>query len=98
MPGGIGRGSCTSVPVRPSRAPLAQILWLSGPVVYEPIPQADHGLDLRPGLAQLASKPAYVHVDGTRLDEPVVPPDPLEPPIARHDPGLVPDEIAQPPH
>src|SRR5207302_7683785 len=64
-------------------------------LIDDPISQADHRLDLPPGRAELAAEPADMDVDRPRFDEPVVPPDALEQPIARDDTVLVLCEVAQ---
>ena len=53
--------------------------------VDEPVAEADDGLDLRPGGAELRAQPSHVHVDRSRLDEAIVAPHAFQQPIARQD-------------
>src|SRR5438046_2341528 len=76
-------------------APPAQILRLSRPVVYKPIPEADNGLDLRAGVAKLRAQAADMHVDRACFDEPVVTPHALQQAVARYHAVLVLNEIVQ---
>ena len=48
-----------------------------------------------PGVTELAAQSAYVHVDRSRFDLAVEPPDALEQPVAREHPIAVLDEEAQ---
>src|SRR5580692_11132642 len=57
--------------------------------IDEPVAQPDDGLDLAAGGAQLAPEAPDVDVDGARLDQALVAPDPLQQPVARHHPVLV---------
>src|ERR1041385_8643015 len=60
------RPACASVPLH----------------VYEAITQSDDRLDLPAGGAEFRAQTPDVHVDGTRFDESIVPPDAFEQPIA----------------
>src|SRR6266540_3513591 len=61
----------------------------------EPVTQADHGLDLLSGRAQLRAEPPDVYVHRSCLDEAVVAPHALEQAIPRQHPILVLHQEAQ---
>ena len=78
--GWSARSRCSSV----KRWQLQESGWrmIRETSVDEPIAEADDGLDLPAGLAELAAQPADVHVHRARLDQAIVAPHALEQPVA----------------
>ena len=89
LPGLAPRGAGARA-VRAETSQLQESGWRGDrSSVDEPIAEADDRLDLAARRAELAAQAADVHVDRSRFHLPVVAPDPLEQPVARHDPVLV---------